>query len=1002
MENITESARPSPRIPSATYRLQFHAGFGFREATAILPYLRDLGVTDIYASPYLKARTGSTNGYDIVDYDGLNPEVGSQEEYEAFTTQLRDLGMGQILDIVPNHMCVEGGENLWWQDLLENGPSSVHARAFDINWDPVKKELKNKVLIPVLGDQYGNVLENGELVLAFDYGAFILRYYEHRFPLIPQSYAHILGHRLETLEQELGSDSTSFQELLSIMTALQHLPLYTETDPERVAERSREKEVVKSRIQRLHSDDAGVAAFIDENLRLINGRAGVPESFDLLDQILAEQVYRIAHWRVATEEINYRRFFDINALGAIRVEDETVFAETHRFVLRLVSEGTVTGLRVDHVDGLYDPAAYLRRLQEECLRVRIEDGWTGTPNGLRTTPPATSPACPLFYVVGEKILMQDEQLPRDWPVHGATGYAFLNSVGGLFVDSLNARKFDGMYGRFIRNHRNYRELATEAKRLVMRVSMSSEINNLSYFLNTISERNRHTRDFTLNSLTKALVEVIAFFSVYRTYIRNEEITEGDRLNIEHAVANARRNNPAMSNSIFNFIRDVLLLRCPAGSDEEDMRLRLDFAMRFQQLSGPVMAKGVEDTASYVYNRLVSLNDVGGAPDRFGCAIDSFHRRNKERFETYPHAMITTATHDTKRSEDARARISVLSELPDAWRKALTSWSQCNRKRRKEVDGQQAPSRNEEYLLYQTLLSVWPHTPCDKGQFSEFRQRIREYMRKALREAKVNSSWVHPNVAYEEAADTFIDTILGDGDTPFVRTFLGLATTVSRLGMLNSLSQTLLKITSPGLPDFYQGTELWDLSLVDPDNRRPVDFEKRREMLREMQTREQQIGLPALCGELLARMEDGDIKLFLTWKALTFRRDNRALFEQGVYTPLSARGERAESVVAFMRAVEDKQLLVIVPRFASRLTTEDALYPLGEGAWGDTLIELPEEGSVSSSLLLARAAAGSSYRNIFTGEAHTVGETAGRVLPLAGIFRRFPVALLEWPLEPLKK
>ncbi|MBU1647792.1 MAG: malto-oligosyltrehalose synthase [Proteobacteria bacterium] len=984
MKNIPNCAQYSPRIPAATYRLQFHAGFGFMEATAILPFLRDLGVTDIYASPYLKARPGSTHGYDIVAHDGLNPEVGSEEEYEAFTQRLRDLDMGQILDIVPNHMCVESKENLWWQDLLENGPSSLHAHTFDIDWNPVKKELKDKVLIPVLGDQYGNVLENGELVLVYGTGAFTLQYHEHSFPIIPKTYGQILGHRMEALEQEVGSDSLPYQELLSIMTALQHLPLYTETDPELVVERYREKEVIKRRLALLYSDCPALSAFIDENTRLFNGRPGVPESFDLLDRLLAEQVYRISYWRVATEEINYRRFFDINALGAIRVENEEVFAETHRFILGLVSEGKVTGLRVDHVDGLYDPAAYLHHLQSQCLRVRLEQPQPEIQSEEQSKLPTDtdSPAWPPFYIVGEKILMQDERLPRDWPMHGATGYAFLNSMNGLFVDSLNGRKFETIYGRFIRNHRNFFEVATESKRLVMQISMSSEINTLSHFLNTISERNRHTRDFTLNSLTKALVEVIAFFPVYRTYIGDGKITEDDRQKIEQAVAKARRRNPAIGSSIFDFLHEVLLLRCPTGSDEEDLQLRLDFVMRFQQLTGPVMAKGVEDTACYIYNRLVSLNEVGGAPDRFGHSLDAFHRQNRERLESYPHAMITTSTHDTKRSEDVRGRINVLSEIPDLWRKALTTWSHLNRKVRKEINGQHAPARNEEYLLYQTLIGVWPHEPGQGQKTSELRQRIKDYMRKALREAKVHSSWMNPDTAHEEAVDSFIDAILGDGDTPFIRSFRGLAGYVSRLGMFNSLSQTLLKITSPGIADFYQGCEIWDLSLVDPDNRRPVDFARRVEILREIRAREEQLGLSALCADLLERMEDGAIKLFLTWKALTFRRDNRKIFEQGSYAPLSVRGEQAESVVAFTRTIEGKKMLVIVPRFLSRLMGEDVSFPLGRTAWGDTGIELPEGD------------AGISYRNIFTGESHTGDRNTDLTLFLGEILNHFPVALLE--------
>lgn len=987
MELIANNLRPSLFIPSATYRLQFNADFGFKDATVILSYLKNLGVTDIYASPYLKARKGSTHGYDIIGHDGLNPEVGSEEEYTIFTQQLLALGLGQILDIVPNHMCVEGGENLWWQDLLENGPSSVHARTFDVDWDPVKKELKSKILIPVLGDQYGNVLDNGEIILSFGDGAFTINYYEHLFPIIPKSYTHILRYRLDFLERELGIDSFPFQELLSIMTALEHLPLYTETDMERVAERYREKEVVKRRLQALYTDSTAVAAFIDENVRIFNGQPGSPESFDLLDQLLSEQVYRISHWRVATEEINYRRFFDVNALGAIRVEDDQVFAATHDFIFQLMDQGVVTGLRVDHVDGLYDPAAYLCRLQDRCQTNQIiEDENERQSGGGDLLSSEDTPRS--YYIVGEKILMHGERLPHDWPVHGETGYAFLNSVNNLFVDSRNTRKFDAIYGRFIRIRQDFLEIATETKRLVMQVSMSSEINTLSHYLNTISERNRHTRDFTLNSLTKALVEVIAFFPVYRTYIRSTEIAERDRQSIEQTISKARRHNLAMGSFIFDFIKDVLLLRCPAGADEEDLRLRLDFVMRFQQFSGPVMAKGVEDTACYVYNRLVSLNEVGSSPEQFGSLAASFHRQNVERFKTYPHAMNATSTHDTKRSEDARARINVLSEIPDAWRKALITWGQFNRKRLKDVEGRKAPSRNEEYLLYQTLLGVWPHQLSEQEEFVEFRQRIKAYMRKAIREAKQNSSWINPNIAYEEAVDGFVDTIIGNGNTAFVRSFLGLAGYVARMGMFNSLSQTLLKITSPGIPDLYQGTELWDLSLVDPDNRRPVDFLRRTEMLQELQLDEQRMGLTFLCGKLLAQMEDGGIKLFVTWKSLIFRRDNRDVFEQGSYTLLHVRGEGAESVVSFMREANGKRVIVVVPRLIASVMPDTISYPHGQEVWGDTTLAVPEFSAQSPQEL------GGSYRNLFTGEILVGRDVEGAILPLASILRQFPVALLE--------
>ncbi len=975
---------PAPRIPIATYRLQFHAGFGFRDATAILPYLRDLGITEVYASPYLKARPGSLHGYDIVAHDCLNPEVGSAAEYEEFTSLLQELNMGQLLDIVPNHMCVESKDNLWWQDLLENGPSSLHAHTFDIHWNPVKKQLKDRVLIPVLGDQYGNVLENGELILSFAAGAFILHYYEHEFPILPKSYEHILSHRLEDLQEQIGNDSLPFQELLSIMTALQHLPVYTEIDPDLVVERYREKEVIKRRLALLYSDYPAIAAFIDDNIRLFNGQLGSPESFDLLDRLLAEQVYRISHWRVATEEINYRRFFDINALGAIRVEDEAVFTETHHFLLALVAAGKVTGFRVDHVDGLYDPAAYLHRLQAKCLGA-LQQSPPETSSTEEFNLPPESAACRSFYIIGEKILIPDERLPQNWPLHGTTGYAFLNCLNNIFIDSHNGRKVDLIYRRFIRNNLNYPEVVTEAKRLVMQVSMSSEINMLSDFLNTISERNRHTRDFTLNSLTKALVEVIAFFPVYRTYIGSKNISDDDRQKIEQALAKARRRNPAIGASIFDFLHDVLLLRCPTGADQEDLQLRLDFVMRFQQCTGPVMAKGVEDTASYLYNRLISLNEVGGAPDHFGCSVASFHQYNMDCLATYPHAMNATSTHDTKRSADVRARINVLSEIPHIWHKALTSWGQLNRKLRPDTNGLQAPSRNEEYLLYQTLLGAWPHDFSPDQEFSNFVQRIKDYMTKALREAKVHSSWMNPDSVYEEAVASFIDTILAAGDTPFIRSFLGLADYVSRLGMFNSLSQTLLKITAPGLPDCFQGSELWDLSLVDPDNRRPVDFAKRQQILQDLLHKDQQLGPAAICADLLEHMEDGSIKFFLTWKALNFRRNNRAIFEQGTYLPLTVTGKHAESVIAFSRTIKEQKIIVVVPRFLSRLIRDGMTNPLGRPVWGDTAINLLDSDAELS------------YFNIFTGETHRQKTTTERGLYLGDMLQHFPVALLEWRL-----
>ncbi|WP_279384539.1 malto-oligosyltrehalose synthase [Geotalea toluenoxydans] len=659
---------PAARIPVATYRLQFNRQFSFAAAQEIVPYLNDLGVSDIYASSYLTAKEGSMHGYDVVDQNRLNWEIGTGEAYAELIGELDKFGMGHILDFVPNHMCIESRENAWWMDVLENGPCSNYATFFDINWQPVKKELTNKVLLPLLGDQYGKVLENGELRLLFEDGAFSIAYYETRLPLEPTSWLQILRHRLDVVEAAFSADAPLLQELLSIITALQHLPPTTEHDPEKIGERYREKEVVKKRLLMLCGQSVEILNFITENVTIFNGSKGNPASFDLLDQLLCRQVYRLSFWKVATEEINYRRFFDINALSAIRMEDPIVFRETHALVLRLIQEGKVTGLRIDHVDGLYDPLTYLERLQRNCFiqcclgasgaGPRLADAETAADfmkkcnddyNGVIAENPSYKP----FFIVCEKILLKGEQLPEEWPVLGTTGYDYLNYLNGIFIDQENLKWLDRSYTRFIRQTINFAEAVYEKKKLVMQVSMSGEINTLGHYLNNISEKNRLTRDFTLISLTRAIIEVIACFPVYRTYANSSIIREKDVQYIETAVAKAKRRNPAISTSIFDFLRDVLLLRQGEDASEGDRLEWLDFVMKFQQLTGPVTAKGMEDTAFYVYNRLVSLNEVGGAPDRFGISVDAFHSQNADRFRTFPHALIATATHDSKRGEDVR-------------------------------------------------------------------------------------------------------------------------------------------------------------------------------------------------------------------------------------------------------------------------------------------------------------------------------------------------------------
>lgn len=997
---MDQTTLANARIPAATYRLQFNASFRFQDAERIVPYLDALGVSDVYASPFFKARAGSMHGYDIVDHNLLNPEIGSSEDFKSYCESLRRHGMGQILDFVPNHMCIEGGGNPRWLDLLENGPSSIHGNFFDVDWSPVKKELTDKVLIPVLGDQYGTVLENGELVLTFEDGAFFIHYYGHRFPIIPKTYSPILTLRLSELGRLLPPDHEGSQELLSIVTAISHLPFYTERNPELVQERYREKEVIKQRLWKLCRDNWAIKEFINENVRIFNGEKGNPRTFDLLDGLLRNQVYRLAHWRTATDEINYRRFFDINELGAIRMENQLVFEETHRLLLDLVREGTVTGLRIDHADGLYDPTNYFRRLQRACFlqtRLALLPAATGvqedTDNNKGLTEGilelydemmSVSPQSKPFYIICEKILGKSERLPEDWQVYGTTGYEFANTVTGLLVDTSNGREFDGIYTRFIQERPNFAEIAYQKKKQVMRFSMGGEINTLGHYLNTLSESNRHTRDFTLGSLIKALTEVIAHFPVYRTYTATRKVADRDRQYIEYAVAKAKRRNPAMSASIFTFIEDVLLLRFYDSTGRDEQEQWIDFVMKFQQLTGPVMAKGLEDTAFYVYNRLVSLNEVGGTPERFGIPMEAFHGQNIERTKNNPTAMLTTSTHDTKRSEDVRARICVLSEAPAAWHDCLRRWSRMNRSRKVAVHGVRVPDRNEEYLLYQTIVGTWPaHDPLGTVQ-RPFVERLMEYTLKAMREAKVNTSWINPDALHEEAVLHFVETILRDvPSNGFLADLRRAIPGIIRCGLLNSLSQTLLKAASPGIPDFYQGTELWDFSLVDPDNRRPVDFEIRAAMLKELQAAELERGPLALARELLETMNDGRVKLYLTWKLLSHRRERRTVFELGKYLPLEVHGQQSDNVCAFERYNDEKTLIAVAPRFFTRLAVQSGGLPLGADVWKDTRLVIPFEST------------GRPYRNVITGERLVTslgeGETS---FPLSAVLADFPVALLE--------
>jgi (1->4)-alpha-D-glucan 1-alpha-D-glucosylmutase len=949
----TSFAVADSRIPLSTYRLQFNKTFTFRDAEAIVGYLHALGVSDAYASSYLKAVPGSPHGYDVADPTRLNPDIGSDEDYWRWIDALRTRGMGHVIDLVPNHMGIAKSANPWWLDVLENGPSSRFAHFFDIEWHPVKDELADKVLIPILGDQYGEVLERQELRLTYSGGAFLVRYYDDALPVAPDTYADILDPaREDWLADHAGPDA---DELQSILTACRNLPSRGERDSEQIATRAREKETVKRRLAALVERSAEVDALINQSVTRLNGVAGQPRTFDELDALLNAQSYRLAHWRVASEEINYRRFFDVNQLAALRMEDPAVFDEVHRFVFGLVARGAVTGLRIDHVDGLFAPEDYLHRLQERCADA-VADGGP-------------------FFVVVEKILGPGEQLSRDWPVHGTTGYEFAAVVNNLFVDRRNEGVLDNIYQRFLRERRErvtFDDLAYRSKKLVMHETMSGDINSLGHQLNRFSERNRHFRDFTLYSLIATLKEVIACFPVYRTYVTaNDPVSEHDRRYIAEAMQKAKRRAPAIAGVEFDFIERLLLKRTsPRAPDECEARAR--FIGKFQQITSPVAAKGIEDTALYIHNRLLSLNEVGSDPTQFGLEPPAVHAWMAERQQRCPAALSATSTHDTKRGEDVRARLNVLSEIPGAWKAAIAKWRALNRRHKTEVKGAAAPDANEEYLLYQTLVGAWPFE-TDAETRAAFGDRLVAYMTKAMREAKVHTSWLSPDEEYEKAVEHFVRAILDRRrQNPFLQAFEPFEARVAELGVYNSLAQLLIKITAPGVPDFYQGTESWDLNLVDPDNRRPVDYEARRERLAGMDA--------AAADELLQSRADGRVKMFVMTRALAARAAWRGVYEHGGYVGLAAAGPRRDSIFAFAR-VGDEAAITCVPRLVASLTP-DAAPPIGRAAWDDTRIELPA------------AVARRTFRDAFTGATVEAGETDGQpAIAAATVFQRFPVALL---------
>ena len=975
------------RVPRATYRLQLGPDLTFDDAAALVPYLAALGISDCYISPFFEASSNRSHGYDVSDHGRFRAELGGETAFGRFAEALRHHGLGLLIDVVPNHMGIAGNRNAWWSDVLMHGASSPYAPFFDIDWMPVKAELANRVLLPMLGDQYGVVLDRGELRVQLADGRFTIHYYDTVLPVAPRTYVQILGHRLDELEASLGSEHTALLELKAVYQLLLTIPHRTETNPERLAARHRETDIAHQKFASLLETSGDIRDFITENVRLFNGTPGDPRSFDLLDGLLNDQVYRLAYWRVAGEEINYRRFFDINELAAIRTEDPRVFAETHRLIFRLVREGIVTGLRIDHPDGLYAPGEYFRRLQRACyletVRGKVAAESAGDSIAWRdravlehydAAQQERGASLRPFYIVAEKILAPGERLPDHWAVLGTTGYEFLNCLNGIFIDRQQAAAVERIYMRLIRQRSSFPEIVYQSKRLIMETSMAAELSMLGHRLDRISEKHRSSRDFTLASLTQALREIVANFPVYRTYVGDSGNgpSERDREYIGRALVAAKRRTPTMDVSIYDWIHDLLVLKFPAWAEEADRAERLDLVLRFQQTTGPVTAKGYEDTAFYRYHRLVSLNEVGSDPSRFGTTVAEFHAFNVTRQASFPHALSATSTHDTKRSEDVRARINVLSEIPGEWHAKVRAWQNLNRKHRVVVDGQAVPGPNEEYLLYQTLVGAWPISV----------DRVQEYLRKAIHEAKVETSWINPAIRYDEAVLSFAKAVLDPAQsTRFLADFTRFQARIAAFGAVNSLAQVLVKVTAPGVPDFYQGTELWDLSLVDPDNRRPVDWALRRRLLDDLVKEiEGAQGSAALARSLLESREDGRIKLYLTRQALAFRHKRALLFERGEYRALEAQGPLAEHVCAFARVGDGGGALTVVPHYLARRRIDDP--PLGPDYWGSTWLPIAED-------------LGARFRNVLTGAILEVElTTEGRGLALGRVLASFPVALLE--------
>jgi (1->4)-alpha-D-glucan 1-alpha-D-glucosylmutase len=952
------------RIPSATYRIQFNANFRFTDAEELVPYLHDLGITDLYASPRFKARSGSSHGYDVADPLRVNSELGTEQEFDRLTARLREYNMGLLLDIVPNHMAVST-ENPWWMDVLENGRESRYARFFDIDWQPqgpkVAELLNNRVILPILPDAYSRVLVGQDIRVCFDDGGFFVQYAGNRFPINPRTYSEIFALAIELLECK---DETKTHELEKVRLAANNLPRGDSESQNAMEESEKARAALKEALKRLYQKDDVIRKALDDTLRKLNGVLGDESSFDRLDSLLSSQTYRLADWHLAPYEINYRRFFDINDLIGLRTEDPIVFSARHASIMRLIQEGKVSGLRIDHIDGLFDPLEYLERLRS--IPVSSEE------NG------GTSP----IYTIVEKITCGSETLPPEWPISGSTGYDFLNAVNAVFVDAAGYRRLEKSYREFAGLNSSFTDTWYLRNKDVMEQLFPTDVDRLTNRLARLAAFWPPARDLPVSELIRGLKEITACLPVYRTYYRDVALRPQDRVFLKQALSAARDRTPseAVGSATWDFLREVFLGELSFTTDLE-RDTWLDFIMRWQQFTGAVMAKGVEDTALFAHHSLISVNEVGNNPFHGQIQFGSraFHEFNSRAVQSHPHTLNATSTHDTKWSEDVRARLNVLSEIPGEWRRCLTRWSNWNKSEKNEVDGRLVPTPNEEVVLYQAMLGIWPPECSKNVNQAELKQRIADFFIKAAKEAKTHTSWICPNEPHETALRKFACSIIDNsGRNRFLDDFKVLQRKLAFYGVFNSCSQLILKMTSPGVPDFYQGNEIWNFRLTDPDNRQPVDFEKRMNMLRELKSCN--VGaIPELCQDMLNHWCDGRLKLYITACILEFRRAHQELFSNSDYLPLKVQA-RSEFVHAFARRSGQGWIVVVVPRLLTNIAATGT-FPIGRKTWRSASLVLP-------------SSAPRRWVNVLTNEALTVKSRGTKLLmPLSDMFRQLPFGVL---------